>query len=81
MEDSTIMSKANYDLNKIENTTKKVVIVFTDELIECTFDNVKDADLYCSIQNGYLEEQVYYYDEINVVQFNKSLLKQSYNKR
>ena len=68
------MSKANYNLKKIENATKKVVIVFTDDCIECTFESVKSADLYCFIQNGYFKDQIYFSDEINVVDFNKSLL-------
>jgi|TARA_R110000744_G_scaffold348713_1_gene454325 hypothetical protein len=74
MKNLTVISKANYNLKKIENATKKVVIVFTDECIECTFESVKDADLYCYIQNGYFNDQVYYSDEINVLDFNKSLL-------
>lgn len=69
-----VVEKANYDLKKINNASKKVVIVFTDEEVIATFENLKDADLYCYIQNGYFNDQVYYSDEINTVDFNKSLL-------
>lgn len=69
-----IRERANYDLKKTTKACGKVIIVFTDEEIIATFDTLKDADLYCFIQNGYFKDQVYFSDEINVVDFNKSIL-------
>ena len=69
-----VKDRANYDLKKINITNKKVVIVFTDEEIIATFENIKYADMYCYLQNGDHKEDLFFSDEINVLDFNKSLL-------
>ena len=68
-----IMTAANYNLVKIENTNNLVNIVFTDEEIVATFKTPKAASLYCLIQNGYHQDTLFFEDQITVMEFNKSL--------
>ena len=65
-------NNANYNLKKITNTSNKVIIAFTDEGIIATFNNLEYADLYCGNQNYHLGYQEFFYDEISVLEFNKS---------
>ena len=70
---------ANYTLEKINNSDKKIIIAFTDDWrdskkeIVATFETLKAAEHYCLNQNEDLSEQIFFADEISVFEFNQSI--------